>query len=243
MIKIAIIDDEVNVRAVIKKLLKLISSEYEIVGEAASIAGAKSMLSNAKPDIVLLDIELEDGTGFGLLDQLTTIDFKLIFITAFNQYAIKAFKYNALDYILKPIDPQELKTTLEGVRSTVYSEKDTKALLDNLQKNKNSETSKIVIKTSKQIYFIDVDSILYCRSEGSYTQFITEDTSILASKNLKHYQKLLPATIFIRTHQSFLVNKKNIVGLKSEGVSLKNNEVIPVSTRRKSTIKALLLKK
>ncbi len=243
MIKIAIIDDEVNVRTVIKKLLKLISSEYEIVGEAASIAGAKSMLSNTKPDIVLLDIELEDGTGFGLLDQLTTIDFKLIFITAFNQYAIKAFKYNALDYILKPIDPQELKTTLERVRSTVYSEKDTKALFDNLQKNKNSEASKIVIKTSKQIHFIDIDRILYCRSEGSYTQIITEDTTILASKNLKHYQELLPATVFIRTHQSFLVNKENIVGLKSEGVSLKNNEIIPVSTRRKSTIKALLLKK
>ncbi len=240
MIKIAIIDDEVNVRTVIKKILKLIYADYEVVGEAASIADAKIMLSNNKPDILLLDIELEDGTGFNLLDQLPHLDFKLIFITAFNQYAIKAFKYNALDYLLKPIDPQELKTILDKVRSTVQSEKDTQAILDNLKQNRSAETPKIVIKTSKQVHFITVDSILYCQSEGSYTSIVTEGITILASKNLKHFQELLPESAFIRTHQSYLVNKAFVVSLNSHGICLKNNEIIPVSTRRKSEVKTLL---
>ena len=119
MIKIAIIDDEINVRELIKKMLKLISSSYVVVGEAASISGAKDMLNNCKPDLVFLDIELEDGSGFNLLEQLPQIHFKLVFITAFNEFAIRAFKYNAFDYILKPIAPEELKNTLKRVESMV----------------------------------------------------------------------------------------------------------------------------
>ncbi len=243
MLRIVVIDDEVNVRIVIKKIISLISSEYTIVGEAGSINEGKRVIIDTNPDIVLLDIELEDGTGFTLIDQLTKIDFKLIFITAYNQYAIKAFKFNALDYLLKPIEPNELKDALIKAQSSIYSENELKELLANLKQNKNSETQKIVVKTTNKIDFIKVDKILYCQSEGSYTNIITDTISILASKNLKHFQDLLPEHLFIRTHQSYLVNKMYVTALKNDMVILNDNLIIPISLRRKAEIKALLLDK
>lgn len=240
MIKIAIIDDEINVRELIKKMLKLISSSYVVVGEAASISGAKDMLNNCKPDLVFLDIELEDGSGFNLLEQLPQIHFKLVFITAFNEFAIRAFKYNAFDYILKPIAPEELKNTLKRVESMVYVEKETKIQLKNLKENRESTIQKIALKTAKKMYLLEVDAILYCQSDGSYTKVVTENETILVSKNLKHYQELLPEDIFIRTHQSYLVNKRHILSLENDTILLKNNETVAISARRKSEIKAIL---
>lgn len=241
MIKIAIIDDEVNVRELIKKMLSLISSTYVVVGEAASITSAKTMLTNCKPDLVFLDIKLEDGSSFNLLEQIPQIDFKLVFITAFNEFAIRAFKYNALDYILKPIAPDELKNTLERVESMVYVEKETKALLKNLKDNRASSVQKIALKTAKKMHLLEVDNILYCQSDGSYTKIVTESETILVSKNLKHYQELLPEDIFIRTHQSFLVNKRHILSLENDTIRLKNNDIVAISARRKAEIKAILL--
>ncbi len=241
MLRIVIIDDEVNVRKVIKKLLGLISSEYIVVGEAPSIAQGKKVIAETNPDLVLLDIELEDGTGFTLIDQLSKIDFKLIFITAYNQYAIKAFKFNAIDYLLKPIDPDELKSALNKAKSTIHSENELKQLLKNLDHNQNAETPKIVIKTTNKMHFVEIDKILYCQSEGSYTTIFTVDISILASKNLKYFQDLLSDYSFIRTHQSYLVNKIHITGLKNDSIILNDNLSIPISLRRKAEIKALFL--
>ncbi len=240
MLKIVIIDDEVNVRRVIKKLLNLISTDYVIVGQAPSIVEGKRVIVKTNPDLVLLDIELEDGTGFTLLNQIPKIDFKLIFITAYNQYAIKAFKFNALDYLLKPIEPNDLKEALAKAESAIGSENELKVLLQNLEQNKNSETKKIVIKTTNKTYFIDVAKILYCHSEGSYSNIILEESSILASKNLKYFQDLLSEYSFIRTHQSYLVNKKYVTGLKNDTIILNGKLSIPISLRRKSEIKALL---
>ncbi len=240
MLKIVIVDDEINVRAVIRKLLNLISSNYMVVGEAPSIIEAKKVITATKPDIVLLDIELEDGTGFTLLKQLDKINFKLIFITAYNQYAIKAFKFNALDYLLKPIEPNDLKEALVKAESAIDSENELKELLQNLEQNKNSETKKIVIKTTNKTYFIDVSKILYCHSEGSYSNIVLEESSILASKNLKYFQDLLSEYSFIRTHQSYLVNKIHVTGLENDTIVLNGNLNIPISLRRKAEIKALL---
>jgi len=240
MLKIVIIDDEINVRRVIKKLLNLISSNYELVGEAPSIAEGKRIIAKTNPDIVLLDIELEDGTGFTLLNQISKIDFKLIFITAYNQYAIKAFKFNALDYLLKPIEPNDLKEALAKAESAIGSENELKELLSNLEQNKNSEIQKIVIKTTYKTYFVDVSKILYCHSEGSYTKIVLNESSILASKNLKYFQDLLAEYSFIRTHQSYLVNKIHVTGLENDTIILNGSLNIPISLRRKAEIKALL---
>lgn len=243
MIKIVIIDDEFNVRELLKKLLLLFYKDVKIVGEAASIMDAKEMLTKSNPDIVLLDIELEDGTGFNLLDQLKDVNFKLIFITAFNQHAIKAFKYNAVDYILKPISPEEFKSTLDKVISLVVKENETKYLLTQLKDGKDLESEKIVINTIKEKHIINIDDILYCESEGAYTKIITKQLNVLASKNLKHYQDLLPKTSFVRPHQSFLVNKNAIVSIKNNILLLNNKVEIPISSRRKSEINDILLRK
>jgi len=240
MIKIVIVDDENNVRIVIKKLLALVSNDYQVVGEAASVVEAKEIIEKTKPDLLLLDIELEDGTGFDLLKQISNPNFKLIFITAFNEYAIKAFKFNALDYLLKPIDPEELKTAIEKVKAEVNSTNELNLLLQNFETNKKNEEQKLVIKTTQRTHFIPIKDILYFQSDGSYSKIVTKDTSILASKNLKHFQELVPAEIFIRTHQSFLVNKLHIVSLKNNTILLNNDVEIPISVRRKSDIKKLL---
>ena len=240
MLKIVIIDDEVNVRRVIKKLLNLISSEYTVVGEAPSVAEGKSIIANTNPDIVLLDIQLEDGTGFTLLNQIPKINFKLIFITAYSQYAIKAFKFNALDYLLKPIEPNDLKEAITKATLAIDSENELKKRLQNLEQNINSSVKKIVIKTTNKTYFIDVSEILYFQSDGSYSKIVTTDTSILASKNLKHFQELVSEDLFIRTHQSYLVNKKHIVGLKGNNLILNNTIEIPISVRRRKEIKLII---
>jgi len=243
MTKIAIIDDEFNVRELLKKLVALLYKDIIVVGEASSITEAKKMLTASSPDIVLLDIELEDGTGFNLLDQLEVINFKLVFITAFNQHAIKAFKYNALDYLLKPISPEEFKKTLDKVIQSVFKENKFKNLLKQLKGGTNFEPKKIIINTVKEKHIVNVNDILYCQSEGAYTKIITTNSNILASKNLKHFQELLPEENFIRTHQSFLVNKTVIISIKNNNLLLINDTEIPISSRRKSEINTILLKR
>ena len=240
MLKIVIIDDEKNVRIVIKKLLSLISSDYTIVGEAPSIKESIELITKTDPDIVLLDIQLEDGNGFDLLEQLPKIDFKLIFITAFNEYAIKAFKFNALDYLLKPIDPEELKNAMEKAALNIASNNDLELLLNNLKSNKVSKIKKLVIKTTQKTHFIPINEILYFESDGSYSKIVTVSYAILASKNLKHFQKIVSNDLFIRTHQSFLVSKLHITGIEGNNILLKNDVLIPISVRRKSEIKKVL---
>jgi len=243
MTKIAIIDDEFNVRELFKRLVTLLYKDAIVVGEAASIKQAKKMLSTCSPDIVLLDIELEDGTGFNLLDQLKSINFKIVFITAFNQHAIKAFKYNAVDYLLKPISPKEFKSTLDKVLLKVSEESELQTLLAQLKKGKIFEPKKIVINTVKEKHILNTDDILYLESEGAYTKIVTKDLSVLASKNLKHYEDLLPKSQFIRPHQSFLVSKKIITGIKNNNLLLINALEIPISLRRRSEVNTIILKR
>ena len=243
MLKILLVEDEKNIRIGLVKMLELINIPHTIVGEAASVKDAKVMISENEIDLVLLDIELKDGSGFDLLKQLESTDFKVIFITAFNQYAIKAFKFNALDYLLKPVDPLELKTALIKVQESVQTENELQNLLQNFEENKTNETPKIVIKTSDRTHFIPIDGIQYCQSDGAYTKIFATDETVFASRNLKHFEELLSSYSFLRTHQSYLVNKLFISGFKNNVILLKDDTEIPVSSRKKSAIKKLLLKK
>lgn len=240
MFKVAIIDDEKNVRIVIKKLLSILYSNIEIVAEEASIKEALKVIPQGNPDIVLLDIELEDGTGFSLLNQLPKLDFKLVFITAFNQYAIKAFKFNALDYLLKPIEPTELQNAIDKAQQRVKNEKELRRRIENLDKKKHSQ---IVINTTNKIYYVNLADILYCQAEGAYAKIVTKTENILASKNLKHFQDLLEDDGFIRSHQSYMVNKKWVNAIENDTIVLKNAMTIPISSRKKAEIKAILAKK
>ena len=240
MLKIVIIDDEKHVRILIKKLLSLVGITHTIVGEAAFVEEGKEIIENTNPDIVLLDIKLKDGSGFDLLDKLDKIDFQLIFITAFNEYAVKAFKINALDYILKPIDLEELKKGIEKAQRQLDSKDTLNKLLQNFKENEKSNTQKLVIKTTQETFFIPINDIYYFQSDGSYTKVFSKKIDLIASKNLKYFQSILPKNQFIRTHQSFLINKLQVEHVKQQVIILKNNVEIPISTRKKTEIIQLL---
>jgi two-component system LytT family response regulator len=177
MLKIIIIEDEKPILDTIIEIVEKHCSEIEILGTAQTITSASEIIQNSKPDLVLLDINLPDGTSFELLEKLGNVDFKIIFITAFEEYAVKAIKLSAIDYLVKPIDPIELIQALDKAKEMVHKESNEiklNALLTNI--NEISEKpKKIVLKTAENIYLIDVKDIIRCESDGAYTKFFIND--------------------------------------------------------------------
>ncbi|HFS67933.1 MAG TPA: response regulator transcription factor, partial [Flavobacteriia bacterium] len=201
MIKTLIIEDEINVREGLKKLLKIIAPNIKVIAETGFITEAIQIIKKEKPSLIFLDIELEDGSGFDILKQFETIYFKIIFTTAYNQYAINAFKFSATDYLLKPINPIELKKAIQ--RATIALDKEN--LLTVLKHNLDNKEQKIVLKTSENQFVINVKNIIHLEADGTYTHFITTNKKIIVSKNIKFYEDLLNDNFF-RCHQSHLVN-------------------------------------
>jgi len=242
MIRALIIEDEVNVREALKKMLSLIDKEIQVVAETGFVSEAKTLLKTYKPDLVFMDVELEDGTSFDILKQLDKLTFKIIFTTAYNQYAIKAFKYAAVDYLLKPIDPLELQEAIKRAKQDIIDEREHQALLEVLNQNKKDALNTIILKTTEERYVIQITDIVRLEADGAYTLFILSDKKITVSKNLRYYQDLLPDS-FIRCHQSHLVNSKQIVSLNKAGlVQMKNNDLVPVSIRKKAGILEFIAK-
>src|SRR6056297_2468292 len=209
MIKAIIIDDEKNARQAIKQIVERNFQNIFIAGDADDVKSGVQLISKTSPDLVFLDIKLPDGTGFDILKQAQQTDFSTIFITAYNEHAIKAFKFSALDYLLKPIDIDELKIAIEKVNKTHQVENTKKKLevfLENIN-NINKEVKKIVLKTSESIHLINVNNILRCESDGNYTKFyFTDRPPLLVSKNIKEYFEMLKDYQFFRPHQSHIVN-------------------------------------
>ncbi|MDX1447254.1 LytTR family DNA-binding domain-containing protein [Lishizhenia sp.] len=235
--KTVIIDDEKQIREGLKILVNNIP-DLEVVGEAENIEEGEQLINSLSPDLVLLDIQLKQNTGFHLLDKIPNKNFHLIFITAYNEYAIKAFKYNAFDYLLKPIDPEELEGTINRLRE----QKNIQAEQLIQASKKNNDLKRLVVKTTEQIYILPLDEIVRCEADLGYTHFhMSSGKRILSSKTLKEYNSLLPDETFIRIHQSHLVNLKYITSYNKKGhVQLQNNMEIPVSVRKRSMVADLL---
>ncbi|MGG8497115.1 LytR/AlgR family response regulator transcription factor [Tenacibaculum sp. TC6] len=230
--RILIVDDEKQIREGLKILVATIKGT-EVIGEASTIEEAKEKIETLQPDLVLLDIQIKDKTGFDMLDTLSGYNFKLIFVTAYNEYAIKAFKYNAFDYLLKPVDPEELEAAIERLKEqTNHNQKQLSILKE------NKELNRIIIKTTEQIYVLDLSEIVHCKADQGYTHFYTKHNKhILSSKTLKEYNELLPKEQFIRVHQSHLVNWEYVSSFDKKGeLILKNEERIPVSVRRRHIV-------
>lgn len=242
MIKAIIIDDESKARESITHLLKLTFKDVELVGEADSVKTGVETINKLNPDLVFLDIQLEDGTGFDILKELKDIDFHIIFITAFNEYAVKAFKYAAMDYLMKPVNPKEFIHAVERIRN-IHKKDDfqTKfnAYLSHLKDSK-TENKKIILKTAESIHLINVNDIIRCEADKGYTDFYLEDGSkILVSKGLKDYDELLKDFSFIRTHQSHLINLDYIKSFeKADGgyILMSDNSTVPVSSRKREYV-------
>lgn len=245
MIKAVIIDDEPALREINKNILNENFTDIEVIGEAGSVGDGVTLIQEMNPDLVFLDIELEDGTGFQILQKVDYSGFKTIFVTAFNQFAIKAIKFCAIDYILKPVNEFEfcnaVQNAIDAIDKDVRQEQ-MQNLLAQVEDKKAPQ--KIVLRTSEALYLTDISDILYCQSDNSYTTFYLSDKrEVLVSKGIKEYSDLFEGQDFFRPHQSYLVNLNHISKIdKSDGgfIIMKNGKEIPISTRRKQALMKLL---
>jgi len=238
-LRAVIVEDEEYSRKTLKNLLEEFCVNVEVVGMAASVQEAVSKISKTQPDIVFLDIELQTGTGFDVLNLTPNINFEVIFTTAFDQFAIKAMRFSSLDYLLKPIDLEELQSAVEKAKKRKNQEvykKQLETLMHNLKQDK-PKLNKICLSTSDGLNFIEVDTILYCKANGSYTTFVFNNKKeILVSRHLKEYVNLFCEHNFMRVHNSFLVNLKNIDKfVRSDGgyIIMKNGDRINISRAKK----------
>lgn len=244
MIRAIIVDDEVCFREMIEFLLNDYFPDIKVVATASGVNDAVDAIENHQPDLVFLDIDIIGGTGFHVLQKVKNRDFKLIFITAFNDFAIQAIKFSAIDYILKPINEFEFKAGVE--KAVLEIEKKEKiSPLDNLFRNYQEKTDKkLVLRTTQDLHVVNVPEIIRCQADNVYTTFhLTSGEKILVSKGLGEFVELLEAYGFVRPHQSHLVNLQFIKKLdKSDGgfLILKDKTQIPVSARRKQQIIQIL---
>jgi two-component system LytT family response regulator len=236
-----IIDDEENARQTISKMINQEFDDVQVVAEAGNIESGLNILNKHQPEVVLLDIQLPDGTGFDLLEKIDDYDFKLIFITAFEEYAVKAFKFSAIDYLLKPFDPDEVKKAFNRAREAMDKE-DTRlklnAFLTNIE-NISKEVKKIVLKTSDSIHLVNVQDILRCQSDCNYTYFyLYGGKKLVVSKTLKEFDSMLTPYGFFRVHQSHLVNLNymDFFSKENEKIMLKDGSSVPVSHRKKEQL-------
>ncbi len=242
--RILIIDNEPELRTGLRELIQLKPGDQ--VEEAEGVMSGLEMITSFDPDLVFLDIEMEDGTGFDLLRQLDQPGFQLIFTTAHNQYAIQAFKFSAMDYLLKPIDPTELTNSLDKARAA-FRKADLNNQLAVLMQQLNIKPvtdRKIVLKDIESTYFVKIADILFCEAGGTYTKFYLDGADpILVSKNLKEYEAILEPHGFLRSHHSYLVNPDKIKMYdKTDGgaLVLVSGHSIPVSQRKKEMILQIL---
>jgi two-component system LytT family response regulator len=248
MTKLVIADDEQNVREALAQMLKLYCPDVNVVASTDSVSETVKAISNHQPDIVLLDIEMKEGSGFDVLKKFASPKFKIIFITAYQQYAIQAFRFSALDYILKPVDPDLLVQAIQKAEDIIDREKIT-LKIDSFMFNMDNVSrgmKKIVLKTSENIHIVNLQDILYCEADRSYTNFyLTDKSRIIVSTTLGIYEEMFEEYGFLRVHTSYLVNSNSIKRYeKGEGgkVVLSNGVSLPVATRKKEHLMQLLSK-
>lgn len=246
-LKIVIVDDEQNSRELIQKMIETTIANAEIVGVANNADEAEVEIIKNQPNLVLLDIEMPFASGFDLLKRFHNPKFRVVFVTGFDKYALNAIKFNALDYILKPIIFDELHIAIEKCRELLNLNNgnlELNNLLNTIQQPQKL-TNKIVLHTQQETLFIEVQNIVYCVGKGNYTQLVLNDgKAITMSYNIGEYSEMLKPYNFFRIHNSFVLNfqyaSKLIKKNEQPLLLLKNGETLPTSRRRKSEVVAWL---
>lgn len=240
--KAVVIEDEINVREGFIKMLNAFCPEVTVVATAENVEKGIELVNRQTFDLLFLDINLPDGSGFDLMHRVQNRDFKLIFVTAYDKYAIDAFKLSAVDYLLKPVSPDLLNKAIQKVKD-VTQKAVNQAQLEVLNTNllrQVDQTNKIVLRDQDSLHLIQVKDIVYCRAEGSYTTFVlTNGTKIMTSLNLKEYENLLLPYNFVRSHHSYLINLNQVVEVKkNDGGSLimTDKSQLPISARKRAMI-------
>jgi two-component system LytT family response regulator len=241
MIKALIVDDEKNSRELLKNLLeKNCSTEIEIIGLAENIDKAEAMVRNFQPQLIFLDIELSGHSGFDLLERIQDVKFDVIFTTAFDHYALRAIKYSALDYLLKPIDVEELKQSIEKIKAKQNKETSLNQLQLLLQNFKQPDTNfnKISLPTIHGHEIIYLKDIIRLESEDHYTTFFTiHQKKYMVSSTLRHYEEMLPQDKFFRLHNSHIINTDHVSRITKEGyVMMVDGSTVEVSRRKKELL-------
>jgi two-component system, LytTR family, response regulator len=240
-IKTILVDDETNNLLFLQSLIKENCASLEIIETANNANDGLLMIQELQPQLVFMDIDMPGMTGFELLKKLEPLNFEVIFVTAYNQYAMEAFDYNAVAYITKPIVTEKLVAAVEKAIDKITSKKYTEhifTLLENVQQ-KNT-TDKIALPTMQGLQFVKIENILYLESSGNYSNFfLADNTKVMVSRQLGEYEKLLPTDAFVRIHDKHIINlsciKEYIKGNGGE-VILENDARLTVAARRKEEL-------
>lgn len=243
MIKAVLIEDEKNSRLVLKSILQAECPNVQILGEAGTVEEGRTLIETRNPDLVFLDVQMPDGTGFDVIAAFPDPKFKVIFVTAYSQYAIKAFKYSAIDYVLKPIERSELVAAVNKIEEIEskdqYSEK-----VNTLVQNRKS-FERIALTTTEGIIFAKVKEIIRCEAESNYTTlFLDDGRKLVVSKTLKDMDEMLSSSGFYRVHKSHLVNLEHVDQfINAEGgyVQMADKSKVEVARRRKEEFLDILM--
>lgn len=243
MIRAIVVDDEKQARRILTSLLTEFIDGVEVVGQAKDVAEAIELIHHLNPDIVFLDIEMPNGNGFSLFDQFDEFTFEVIFTTAYSEYALKAIKHSALDYLLKPVDVEELKKSIEKFKQQHQQEEniENKAfLLPESLNDLYKQTSKIVLPIPKGFKIIQIKEILYCKASGSYSEFyLVDGKCIVVGKILKYFEEKLAEFNLLRIHDSYLINLAHLdsyVRGRGGKVIMNNGIELDVSRSRKEKL-------
>jgi len=238
-----IIDDEPGNIATLEHLLKNNCKNVEVLGSALNAREALTLIRNLRPDLLFLDIQMPDQSGFDLLRQFNRCDFEIIFVTAYDQYGIQAIKFSAIDYLLKPVQIEDVRSAVEKVQKKIDQKKDNLLLanlLEYLKDKENKNKHKLALATSRETLFVSPDKIVRCESSNAYTVFFFNDQEKLTvSRPIYEYEELLTDYGFIRCHQSHLVNKNYIRSWRKEDggyLLLEDGSNIPVSRGKRDSV-------
>lgn len=240
-----IVEDEIKAKEALEDLISMVSSSVKVVGSASSVEEAIALINKLKPQLVFLDIQLGNESSFEILRQLVDVPLKVIFITAYSDYAVEAFKFSAVDYLLKPVNPEHLSHAIDKVKRELEQRKPTlnmNALFDNLKSL--NKPKKIVLSTLDYVHVVDIQHIVKCQSSINYTVFHLQDgKEIVVSKTLKEFDEQLSPYGFFRTHKSWLINLSFVSGYnRKEGGTavMEDGSEIPVSISRKEEFMEVL---
>ncbi|MFC2119012.1 LytR/AlgR family response regulator transcription factor [Bacteroidota bacterium] len=245
-LRAVIIDDESKAISNLSKIIIDFCNEVDVVGTASGVSDGINIIKQLDPDLIFLDIQMPDGSGFDILERLDKRNFDVIFVTSYNQHAIRAFKYSATDYLLKPIDIDDLNAAVKRViakRINKEPQENYQELFNNLQ---YTIPQKIGISSMNGKDYVSLESIIRMEAKGSYTSFILENNkNLLASKRIKEFEELLPEKSFLRIHNSHIINLIHVKRYtKSDGgwITLSDDSKVPLARRRKDLFESLMNK-
>lgn len=248
MLRAVIIDDVEQVRCALAADLAEYCPDVAVIGEASSVATAVSLITRMKPDLVFLDIQLGDGTGFDVLGRVGKYDFKVVFTTGLDSYGIKAIKFGALDYLLKPVDPDDLVCAVEKAKDILAAPsvgERVGVVLETLHRRQPAEgKQRIALNTAERVHIVALEEVIRCESQRNYTLFhLTDNRQILVTRTLKEFDEMFDGLGFFRAHHSHLINVAHIreyVKLDGGYVVMNDGSDVTVAVRKKEALLQML---